>query len=186
MEGFEAVGCTLVGMRPPGTPVQLEKRRRRAVQLLESGKSLSAVARQVGASVSSVWRWWEAYQRDGPTALQPIPAAGRPARLSDGQRRKLVTLLGKGALRAGYRTDLWTLPRVAELIHEQFGVRYHPSHVWKVLTRLGWTCQKPEHRALERDEPAIAQWKQDAWPADKKTPIGGEPTSSSSTRAAFC
>jgi len=155
-------------MRPPGTPAQLERRRRRAVQLLESGKSLSAAARQVGASVSSVWRWWEAYQRDGPRGLRPIPAPGRPARLSDGQKRKLVTLLGRGALHAGYQTDLWTLPRVAEVIHQQFAVRYHPSHVWKVLTSLGWSCQKPERRAAERDEPAIAQWKRDEWPRIKK------------------
>jgi transposase len=168
MEACEAVGFMLTGMRPPGTPAQLEKRRRRAVQLLESGKSLSAAARQVGASVSSVWRWWEAYQRDGPTGLRPIPAPGRPARLSEHQKRKLVTLRGRGALRAGYQTDLWTLPRVAELIHQHFGVRYHASHVWKVLTRLGWSCQKPERRAVERDEPAIARWKQDEWPRIKK------------------
>jgi transposase len=88
--------------------------------------------------------------------------------LSERQKRKLVTLLGRGALRAGYQTDLWTLPRVAELIHQHFGVRYHASHVWKVLTRLGWSCQKPERRAVERDEPAIARWKQDEWPRIKK------------------
>jgi transposase len=86
--------------------------------------------------------------------------------LSEGQKRKLVTLLGKGALHAGYQTDLWTLPRVAKLIRHHFGVRYHPSHV--VLTRLGWSCQKPERRAAERDEPAIACWTQDDWPRIEK------------------
>ncbi len=158
----------LAGMRPPGTPVQLEKRRRHAVQLLESGKSQAAVARQVGASLSSVARWWDVYQRDGPAGLQSQPIRGRPPRLSDGQKRKLIALLVKGPLRAGYRTDLWTLGRVAELISEHFAVRYHPSHVWKILNALGWSCQKPERRAVERDEPAIAQWKQDAWPRIKK------------------
>ena len=76
--------------------------------------------------------------------------------------------LTRGALRAGYRTDLWTLPRVTELIHQEFGVRYHPAHVWKVLTALGWSGQKPERRAVERDEAAIARWKQEAWPRVKK------------------
>ncbi len=88
--------------------------------------------------------------------------------MSEAQKRTLVSLLLKGALRAGYTTDLWTLGRVAALIDQQFGVRYHPSHVWKVLTALGWSCQKPERRAVERDEVAIARWKREAWPWIKK------------------
>jgi hypothetical protein len=46
-------------------------------------------------------------------------------------------LLVKGPLRAGYRTELWTLPRIAEVIHQHFGVRHHPSHVWRILNALG-------------------------------------------------
>jgi transposase len=155
-------------MRPPGPPKQLEKRRRRAVQLLESDRTLSAVARQVGAAVSSVFRWWQAYQRKGAQGLDAKPTPGRPARLSTAQKRQLVKLLTRGPLRAGYRTDLWTLPRVTALIHQQFGVRYHPAHVWKVLTALGWSCQKPERRAVERDEAAIARWTREDWPRIKK------------------
>jgi transposase len=155
-------------MRPPGTSKQLEKRRRRAVQLLESGQGLAAVARQVGAAVSSVFRWWHAYQRKGPRGLEAKPTPGRPPRLSEAQKRRLVTLLARGALDAGYQTELWTLPRVAELIRQEFGVRYHPAHVWKVLTKLGWSCQKPERRAVERDEAAIARWKREDWPRIKK------------------
>jgi transposase len=155
-------------MRPPGKPKQLEKRRRRAVQLLESGRTLSAVAHQVGAAVSSVFRWWRAYRRKGPRGLDAKPTPGRPPRLSPAERRQLVKLLTRGALHAGYRTDLWTLPRVAELIHQEFGVRYHPAHVWKVLTALRWSCQKPERRAVERDEVAIARWTREDWPRIKK------------------
>jgi transposase len=155
-------------MRPPGAPKQLEKRRRRAVQLLESGQRLSAVASQVGAAVSSVFRWWQAYRRKGTRGLDARPTPGRPPRLSTSQKRQLVRLLTRGALHAGYRTDLWTLPRVTELIHQEFGVRYHPAHVWKVLTALGWSCQKPERRAVERDEVAIARWKREDWPRIKK------------------
>ncbi len=155
-------------MRPPGTAKQLEKRRRRAVQLLESGQTLAAVARQVGAAVSSVFRWAQAYRRKGARGLETKPTPGRSSRLSAAQKRRLVRLLSQGPLRAGYRTDLWTLGRVAELIHQEFGVRYHPAHVWKVLTGLGWSCQKPERRALERDEVAIARWKREEWPRIKK------------------
>jgi transposase len=155
-------------MRPPGTSKQLEKRRRRAVQLLESGRTLAAVARQVGAAVSSVFRWSQAYQRKGSRGLEAKPTPGRPPRLSKAQKRRLVTLLARGALSAGYHTELWTLPRVAALIRQEFGIRYHPAHVWKVLTALGWSCQKPERRAVERDEAGIAQWKRDDWPRIKK------------------
>jgi len=155
-------------MRPPGTPKQLEKRRRRAVQLLESGQTLSAVARQIGAAVSSVFRWRQAYRRKGRPGLNAKPTPGRPPRLSPKQKRQLVRLLIRGPLRAGHRTDLWTLPRVAALIQHEFGVRYHPAHVWKVLTALKWSCQKPERRAVERDEPAIARWTREEWPRIKK------------------
>lgn len=155
-------------MRPAGTPEQLEQRRRRAIAQVKAGQTLSAVARQFSASVSSVSRWWQAYAREGARGLRSKPTPGRPSRLSPGQKAKLVTLLGHGPLRAGYRTDLWTLPRVAALIRQQFGVRYHPAHVWKVLTGLGWSCQKPERRAVERDDPAIARWKRSAWPRIKK------------------
>ena len=143
-------------MRPLGTAKQLEKRRRHAVQLLESGRSLSVVARQVGAAVSSVFRWWQAYQREGPQALESKPTPGRPPRLSQPQKRRLVTLLGQGALRAGYRTELWTADRVTELIVQEFGVRYHPAHVSRLLRALGWTVQKPIRRASQRNEQAIA------------------------------
>lgn len=156
-------------MRPPGTPAQLEKRRRHAVQLLQAGKTLSAVARALSASVSSVFRWWQAYRKRGLKELRAKPTPGRPARLSQRQRQKLVRLLLRGPLAAGYRTDLWTLQRVAALIDREFGVSYHPSHVWKLLTDLGWSCQKPERRARERDEAAIARWKREEWPEVKKT-----------------
>ena len=116
-------------MRPPGAPDQLEQRRRRAVQLLQAGRPTSAVARQGHTSVSSVWRWWQAYQRDGLRGLRLTPTPGRPPRLSGGQLRTLDRILARGPRRAGYPTDLWTLARVAKVIQRQFGIRYHPSRV---------------------------------------------------------
>jgi transposase len=163
-------------MRPPGTSEQLEKRRRRAVQLLESGRTLAGVARQVGAAVSSVFRWRQAYRRKGGRGLDAKPTPGRPSRLSAAQKQRLVRLLAAGPLRAGYRTDLWTLGRVAELIAGEFGVRYHPAHVWKILTGLGWSCQKPERRAVERDEAAIERWKRGAWRRIKKRRATSRPS----------
>jgi transposase len=159
----------LLGMRPQGTAQQLERRRRQAIRLLKAGKTLSAVARALSASVSSVFRWYQTYRRKGVQGLRPRPTPGRPPKLSGAQKRHLVKVLLRGPLAAGYRTDLWTLQRVAEVIDRQFGIQYHPCHVWKLLTGLGWSCQKPERRALQRDEAAIEHWKRKEWPRIKKT-----------------
>ena len=155
-------------MRPYGTPSQLEKRRRRAIQLMKHGHNLPEIASAVKASVSSVFRWQRSYRRQGMEGLRPRPAPGRPAQLSFSQKQRVVRLLLKGALAAGHATDLWTLERIGRVIEKQYHVTYHPAHVWKLMRALGWSCQKPERRALQRDEQAIAHWKRYRWPHIKK------------------
>jgi transposase len=155
-------------MRPTGSAKQLERRRRQAVRLLRAGKNLSAAARAIGASVSSVFRWWQTYRKRGLKGLKPRPTPGRPPRLDASEKRRLERLLLKGPLEQGYRTDLWTLPRISQVIDTHFAVRYHPGHVWRLLRDLGWSCQKPERRALQRDERAIELWKRQKWPHIKK------------------
>lgn len=140
------------------------------MSLLRSGKTYQSVAAAVNASLSSVVRWAQHFRRGGNDALRPKPAPGRPPRLTPPQKRKLLRLLKQGPLAAGYTTDLWTLARIAKLIEKLFGIGYHPSHVWRVMTHLDWTCQKPERRATQRDEQAIARWKTDEWPRIKKSP----------------
>ena len=156
------------GMRPPGSPSQLERRRRRALELLKRGGTQSAVAEQLGCAKSSVSRWHHTYERTGPKGLAPKPIPGRPPKLSASQRQRLVRRLVKGPLTCGYGTDLWTLPRIADQIARQFHVRDHPAHVWRLLRGLGWSCQKPERRALQRNEAAIAYWRRSVWPHIKK------------------
>jgi transposase len=157
-------------MRPHGSPADLEARRRRAVALLDKGLGVREVARQIGCSPMSVSRWRAEVRARGPDALRPKPARGRPPRVTARQRAKLLTLLLKGATAHGFSTDLWTLPRVAEVIARTFGVRYHSAHVWKILRGEGWSCQKPERRARERDEAAIQRWRTERWPHIKKRP----------------
>jgi transposase len=157
-------------MRPHGSPADLEARRRRAVALLDKGLGVREVARQIGCSPMSVSRWQAEVSLRGPDALRPKPAPGRPPRVTARQRAKLLKLLLKGATAHGFSTDLWTLPRVAEVIARTFGVRYHPAHVWKILRGEGWSCQKPERRARERDEAAIQRWRTERWPHIKKRP----------------
>ncbi|MFQ5877015.1 MAG: IS630 family transposase [Acidobacteriota bacterium] len=155
-------------MRPHGSPEQLERRRRRALGLLRKGLSLSAVAAKIGCSPSSVVLWREAYRKQGERGLRAKPAPGRPSKLDRRQKQALSRLLLRGALSCGYRTDLWTTRRVAELIEKRFGVDYHPNHLWRLLQALGWSCQRPATRAGERDDEAIAHRKRSRWPHIKK------------------
>lgn len=171
-------------MRPKGGAGVLEARRRRALALLKDDVSLHDVARRLGCAPSSVMRWRDAVARAGEAGFAVRRASGRPPKLTRAQARRLIALLLKGPLAAGYQTDLWTTARIADVIEAQFDVTYHPDHVGRLLHRLGWTPQKPERRALQRDEAAITAWKQRAWPRQKKTPRGWGPTSSSSTNRA--
>ena len=167
----------LVSMRPFGSAEQLEKRRRQAIALLRAGTPYREVARAVGASLSSIVRWNQAHRRNARTGLRARPIPGRPPRLTEVQQERLRRLLMRGARAAGHTTELWTLKRIATLIKTQFGVRYSAVGVWKLLRYgLDWSWQKPERRALQRDEAAIEQWKRRGWPHIKKRqPTWGPP-----------
>ena len=170
-------------MRPKGSPAELEVRRRIAGQLLLEGKSISEVARIVKASKSSVKQWKDALDRDGMDGLKAKPHPGAKPRLNSAKKKQLVRILLRGPQDAGYSTDLWTCPRVAQVIERKLGVKYHPAHVWKLLHGLGWTCQKPEHRARERDEAAIEAFRRKAWPRIKKRGLESKLASCFSTKA---
>lgn len=157
-------------MRPPGSPRTLERRRRRAIELLEEGFQPVEVASQLGVDRRSVRRWKAAYRKGGETAIQARPAPGRPSALDDKAKARLERLLLKGAKAAGFPTDLWTCPRVAEVIAERFGVEYHVDHIGRLLRGMGFSPQKPTRRAVERDEAAIKRWAKTDWSRVKKTP----------------
>ena len=155
-------------MRPIGHADELERRRRRAVQLLESGESPTNIARFLGCSRSSVYRWRDE-ARAGPRGLAAKPHPSRPRLLPDEKLPELERLLLEGPAAHGWSTLLWTGARIAILIKRRFGVRYSSDHALRVVKRrLGWTCQKPERRARERDEAEIARWKREEWPRIKK------------------
>jgi len=152
-------------MRPHGSPQFLEERRRRVVTFLKQKLSLHEIARRLGCHASSVMRWRNALRSGGQDALKAKPVPGRPPRLTLKQKRQLVRLLTQGAMAHGYRTELWTTQRIADLIERRFGVKYHRNHVGKVLRQIGWSHQKPERRAIERDEVAVAEWKRSVVPS---------------------
>src|SRR5271165_2626330 len=142
-------------MRPVGSAAELERRRRRAVRLVQGGHSLSTVARMVGAAVSAVWQWREIWRRRGEPGLKARPTPGRPAKLTPRQRQRLPRLLALGAQSYGYPNDLWTTRRIAAVIEREFRVGYHPAQVSRILAQLGWSYQKPAGRwsATRRPSP---------------------------------
>ncbi len=136
--------------------------------MLEQGHSQAEVARRVGAAPNSVWRWWKAYREGGRRALQAKPATGRKCRLSAEQKEDLCRRLLEGARASGFVTDLWTCPRIGQLIWRCYGVNYHVDSLPRLLHGLGFSCQRPEKRALERDDEAVAQWVARDWPRIKR------------------
>ena len=168
-------------MRPHGSPEALEARRVRAIELLRGGRSLSEVARMVGCHPSAVMRWRNTVRRHGKAGICAKPIPGRPAKLTVRQMARLERLLLKGAMAHGYRTDIWTTRRIADLIEDKFGIRYHRDHVGRLLHRMDWSCQKPDRRALECNESRVAAWREEQWPRIKKGLRTWVPTSSSST-----
>jgi len=161
----------------------LEQRRLWAARLLEKGIIPSQVARQVGVHRQSVSRWAQQLEKEGRPGLKQAGRAGRKPRLSALDLERIERALKRGPEAFGYDTELWTSARVADLIEKECGVAYHPGHVWRLLRQLGWSCQRPTGRALERDERAIAQWKRKRWPEIKKKPKNKGSSSSSSTKA---
>jgi len=162
---------------------KLEERRLWAAKLLRQGVSQAEVARQVGVHRQSVSRWDEQLQQGGIRALKKAGRAGRKPRLRPEDLRRIEGALKRGPQALGYETGLWTSARVAHLIEQECGVKYDPSQVWRILRNMGWSCQRPSGRALERDEAKIQQWKRERWPELKKTPKKKAARSSSSTKA---
>lgn len=157
-------------MRPQGSPVELERRRLRAIALLRRDMPVHVVAERLGVDRRSVRRWKRAYTQQGREGVQARPVPGRPPKLTDRQRRTLVRCILRGPEAAGYRTALWTCRRIVQLVRERFGVSYHPDHIGRLLRACGLTPQRPQRIAQERDDQRVRHWLQKEWPRVKKTP----------------
>ncbi len=156
-----------------------EERRKRALALYETGWQQKEIAEALGVTRGAVSQWVKRAQEGGVEALNTPPRTGRPARLSQADRRRLVKLLAKGAEAFGFRGAVWTNPRVAKLIQRELGVRYHPAHVSRILKELGWTPQKPLVQAKQRKPEEIERWWQERWPELEKKPAKKGESSSS-------
>src|SRR6266487_5361138 len=156
-------------VRPRRDFQAMEERRMRAADLFRRGLIPAEIARQLGVTHQVVSEWRKAWREGGRAALRGAGRAGRRPKLSTMQLAKVARALGKGAEANGYVTDLWTLPRVAEVIERVTGVSYHPGHVWYILRdQLAWTWQRPARRAVERNDEAIERRITRRWPYVKK------------------
>jgi transposase len=154
-------------MRTIGNAGQRAARRQKALALLKQGRATAAVASSVGVSRRSIQRW----RREAlspPSRKTRAQVMGRPPRLMTRQVRQLETALARGAYTHGYAEDYWTLDRIAQLIWRLFAVRYHPSAVWHLLRRMGWSCQKPQRVSMDRDDREVARWLRHRWWRIKK------------------
>jgi transposase len=173
------IGTIYVGMGPTlqtrRKAEALQARREEAARLFEAGVPQAEIAQRLKVTPSAVCLWHRVWRRRGVEGLRVKGRWGPEPELTASQGERLAAALLKGAAAHGYDTDLWTLPRIADLIEKLFGVRRHPGHVWRILRHLGWSVQRPTTQAKERDAEAVARWVRATWPRLKKSAARGEP-----------
>ena len=146
------------------------RRRLRAGRMLLAGKTPAQAAHAVGVARQTAYTWKAVLDAGGIDALRAMPGRGRPARLDEQQLQALGRMLMDKPAEHGFGTELWTLKRVAVLIERQYGVKFGQTQIWRMLGGLGFSAQKPERCAIERDEDAVQTWKRKTWPGLKKKP----------------
>ena len=149
------------------------RRRLRAGRLLLAGKTPAQAAHAVGVARQTAYTWKAVLDEGGIDALRAMPSRGRPARLDEQQLQALGRMLMGRPTEHGFGTELWTLKRIGVLIGRQYGVKFGQTQIWRILGGLGFSVQKPERRAIERDEDAVQTWKRKTWPGLKKKPAAG-------------
>ena len=148
----------------------MAERRAEGVRLLEAGEMTQVeIARHLGVTEAAVSKWKKQLVEEGPQALQARKATGRPPKMDEATKAELVKKLEEGAIVAGFPTEQWTQSRVKQLIKREFGVVYHQNYISRLLDDLGWSVQKMDPRAMERDEELIRAWLSRDWPRIKKS-----------------
>jgi len=161
-----------------------EWRRFRAWELAQQGWKQRDIATALGVTEGAISQWLRRAREGGTESLRRRIAPGPPHRLTPEQRSRLPALLAKGAEAYGFRGNVWTAPRITAVIQREFGVRYHPSHVNRLVRSLGLSVQQPEVRAAQRDQAQVDAWLGERWPALEKKPGRKAGRSSGSTNRA--
>ena len=147
-----------------------EARRLRAWELVQQGWKQKDVAAALGVTKGAVSQWVSQARQGGVAALRQRKHPGGRPKLNDGQRGQLPGLLARGPGAYGFSGEVWTRGRVAQVIEREFGVSYDTSQVGRILKGCGWSQQKPALRSTQRDEEAIADWRERRFADLKKSP----------------
>ncbi len=145
-------------------------RRLRAAEIFAAGGRQADVVKELGVSPEAARQWQLRWREEGEEGLRRMGSRGPQPRLGPEELERLTQELLQGPQEHGYTTSLWTLSRIAEVIEKILGIRYHKGHVWRIMRQMGWSCQKPQRRAKERDEAEIARWVKEDWPRIKRGP----------------
>jgi transposase len=149
--------------------VRREQVRLQAAGWFAEGVSAAEVARRLRVSKTAVYGWQQRWRAGGTESLVSKGASGSRCRLDERRLARLAEALDEGPAVHGFGDDQrWTLARVSDLIARMFHVRYTLRGTANIMYRLGWSVQVPAHRAVERDEAAIATWRRETWPAGKR------------------
>jgi transposase len=172
-------------MRSQGSAPELERRRELAVARVGEGYPQQEVAAFLGVHRGTVSRWVCTARDHGANALKAKPTPGRPPKLTARQEKTVLGWMTKPPTSFGFPTDLWTSRRLAALIEERFGIHFNSNYLVEWLRAREHSAQKPAQPARERNEPAIARWRDEDWQRLQKKPEKRKRTLSSSTKAAF-
>jgi transposase len=155
-------------MRTQGSPEELEHRRRLAVQRLLEGYPAEEVAEFLDVSTRTVWRWLALFRAEGSKGLTARPVPGRPRKLTSTQEKIILRWLRHSPTVLGFATELWSAPRLAQLIEQEFDIRFNSRSLTVWLRDRGFTPQKPQRVPRERVPTKIEAWLATDWPRIKK------------------
>lgn len=150
----------------------LEALRMRAVKQVQKGESPEVVARAIGINRTTIYDWLSKYRNGGWHRLKAKPVPGRPPKL-DGRALRWIfeTVTRKNPMQLNFVFALWTREMIAEVIWRRFRIRLSHVSVGRLLAQMGITCQRPLHRALQRDETLVRQWLKKEYPQIKKMAV---------------
>lgn len=145
-----------------------ERRRLKAGKCFKKKMTNAAIARKFRVTPAAVTQWKQSYEKDKKRGLLSKGKTGKLSRLTEEKRKEFKQDILKGPIAAGFETDLWTLARLKSVLKKTAHVSFSVKHVWEIVRSLGFTPQKPQVLAKERDEQAIMGWRSKRLPGLKK------------------